>query len=354
MALSRPEHVDLLASLHRGGRRTPPWSDFLGQLAACCAADEAELLICHDEIGDAARWAFSAAPRRESGRPALSTWPLETLRNLRPGRVYSHEEFSDARDGAHEPRHARAVRVAKTEGWSAWLTVFRATDDFSAADSALLSSLAPHVQIALENFALLERERMRATFMEHALASAGISWRLHDRAGCVLAQGSVTWPCAPAADEAHTLAQFGANQPRRGDAKLFCGADAEFAALPLSAPAIASTARVGTLTRTHHPLGANQARYFERKYSLSPKEARLAIAVANGKNLAEAASELGLTLETARNYSKRIYGKTGARGLPDLVRIVLSSLVAHVDVDCLSTNFSPSMQSENAIEELEA
>ncbi len=40
----------------------------------------------------------------------------------------------------------------------------------------------------------------------------------------------------------------------------------------------------------------------------------------------EAGLALGLTVETTRNYSKRIYGKTGATGQADLVRLILSGL----------------------------
>ncbi|PHX98275.1 MAG: chemotaxis protein CheY, partial [Rhodospirillaceae bacterium] len=36
----------------------------------------------------------------------------------------------------------------------------------------------------------------------------------------------------------------------------------------------------------------------------------------------------GLTVETARNYSKKIYAKTGARGHAELVRIILTSVLA--------------------------
>jgi len=41
-----------------------------------------------------------------------------------------------------------------------------------------------------------------------------------------------------------------------------------------------------------------------------------------------AADALGLTVETARNYSKKIYAKTGARGHAELVRIILTSVLA--------------------------
>jgi DNA-binding NarL/FixJ family response regulator len=61
-------------------------------------------------------------------------------------------------------------------------------------------------------------------------------------------------------------------------------------------------------------------------HGLSAREAALAQAISCGEPLVEAGLELGLTVETARNYSKRIYGKTGAAGQADLVRMVLTGL----------------------------
>ena len=66
----------------------------------------------------------------------------------------------------------------------------------------------------------------------------------------------------------------------------------------------------------------------KRLFGLTTSEARLAIAMSQGKTITEAAGELNLTTETARNYSKRIYAKTDTRGQADLVRILLASVVA--------------------------
>ena len=78
--------------------------------------------------------------------------------------------------------------------------------------------------------------------------------------------------------------------------------------------------------RTPTPMNTEQARQLEHLWALSPSEARLTAAIANGLSLVEAAEELGLTTETARNYSKRVYAKTGARGMADLVRLALTSV----------------------------
>ena len=63
-------------------------------------------------------------------------------------------------------------------------------------------------------------------------------------------------------------------------------------------------------------------------FGLLPSEARLAWMMAQATSITEAADALGLTIETARNYSKKIYAKTGARGQAELVRIVLTSVLA--------------------------
>jgi DNA-binding CsgD family transcriptional regulator len=63
-------------------------------------------------------------------------------------------------------------------------------------------------------------------------------------------------------------------------------------------------------------------------FGLLPSEARLAWEMAQAIPITQAAANLGLTVETARNYSKKIYAKMGARGQAELVRIIMSSVLA--------------------------
>ena len=73
---------------------------------------------------------------------------------------------------------------------------------------------------------------------------------------------------------------------------------------------------------------ADRVEQLGQMFDLIPCEARLALALSRGMSIAEAAVELGLTLESARTYSKRIYAKTGARGQADLVRFIHRSVLA--------------------------
>ena len=61
-------------------------------------------------------------------------------------------------------------------------------------------------------------------------------------------------------------------------------------------------------------------------HGLSRREAALAAAIAHGEAIVPTGEAIGLTPETARNYSKRIYAKTGATGQADLVRMILTGL----------------------------
>jgi DNA-binding CsgD family transcriptional regulator len=60
-------------------------------------------------------------------------------------------------------------------------------------------------------------------------------------------------------------------------------------------------------------------------HGLTPTEALLAVAIAEGKSLAEFAAARGCSEQTARTHLKRILDKTQARRQADLVRILLSS-----------------------------
>ena len=62
-------------------------------------------------------------------------------------------------------------------------------------------------------------------------------------------------------------------------------------------------------------------------YRLSPKETRLACALARGHSLAEAAAELNLREQTARTYLKQIFLKTDTNRQVELVRLLLLSAV---------------------------
>ncbi len=61
-------------------------------------------------------------------------------------------------------------------------------------------------------------------------------------------------------------------------------------------------------------------------FELTAAEARLTISLVQRGSLSAAAADCGLTDGSARQYLKRIYGKTGTRGQVDLVALILGSV----------------------------
>jgi len=62
-------------------------------------------------------------------------------------------------------------------------------------------------------------------------------------------------------------------------------------------------------------------------FDLSPTEARVAAAIANGQSLYEVAGKLGLGIGTVRWHVKRIMSRTDTRRQAELVRMILLSPV---------------------------
>ena len=60
-------------------------------------------------------------------------------------------------------------------------------------------------------------------------------------------------------------------------------------------------------------------------HELPRREAELAVAMADGLSISQAANQMGLTIETARNYTKQLYAKLDISGQAQLVRLVQQS-----------------------------
>ncbi|MCP9757851.1 helix-turn-helix transcriptional regulator [Aquitalea sp. S1-19] len=66
----------------------------------------------------------------------------------------------------------------------------------------------------------------------------------------------------------------------------------------------------------------------QQLFGLTPAESTLAVHLANGLSLEEAAEELGIRHNTARAHLRSIFSKTGVRRQTELVRIMLNSVSA--------------------------
>lgn len=338
----------------------PRWGTFLSRLRRRVGAEEVHLLIARMGRGVGGHEVFThRAPAARRLFPISASYRAapRMFEALRAGRVYSGDEVAEiylagnarARSALRERDRfgfVRLLRTVEAGGVSAWLGIGRAKADFTAAEGALLSSLADHIAIALQYFAAARRERFRASIAAPALSRLGIGWITLDGDGHVLDHDPIAARLFQGLSRRreggghHRLRVEGADEAIAAALDAIAGSGAEGRAISTSGPV-----PIHLLVRSADDLGSGAAAIIYAQgeavsrgseqalidlFSLTRSEARLALLLAEGRSLGEAGADLGLTRETARSYSKSLYAKTGTRGQGDLVRLVVTSLAGLV------------------------
>ena len=180
MRMMNTGEADLLAALHDGLWDQPLWSRFLGLLQGATGAATASLIMRPKE-GPAVH--FHAGDSLPLALQEYFTRDDDAARLLREGRVYAWDELTAADQGVRTfatPegfgfRHLRTLRLTDANDAHAWLTI-AGPRDMGAASAALLSRLGPHLKIALNNLAALERERRRASISSEMIGRLNFGW----------------------------------------------------------------------------------------------------------------------------------------------------------------------------------
>lgn len=358
MALTSRDETDLLLPLFRGLAEPRPFSSFLDRVRRRTGAEYVGLVQRigrgpHAEVRES-HAGIDLRARAQADDP-LDTHALDRAHydSLRPGRVYSIAEFFD-----HDPVYRtermrrmqklgiadeRVVRIPDIGDVSAWLMMAR-SGPCTASDSALLSSLAPYVEEALRSHVELERHRVRAAVSVQGLARSATAWMVMDGEARLLsidprldAWMRETLGYSPRIGE--RLRDLGPRAERElmAAAAHFTGDDAGPArpVLLFDYPRLEALLTTTTdmprrsmlvLCRLPNARTGESVERLARLFDLPPREAELAVALNEGLTIAEAARRMGLTLETTRNYSKRLFAKLGVRGQPELVRLVCDSV----------------------------
>jgi len=363
------EAQDLIEPLISGLAEDPLWSTFLERLLRRARADYASIVFRPLPFGPERNrvvhlYAGQASP------PGVSQLYHDILHAIDPlpyqdmveGRVYRLGELLVSGDPAHQAyfdrflvpsgmKVLRMLRVAAPSGVSAWLTISRREDPFNEATEALLAGLAPYFRAALTAHVAQERERISARVASEAIRRMNFGWLTLDREGRILDAdpNGARLLAGPGVLHEGRGGRLSARDPairREIDAALRevqADPHARPRAIVLSrdpwrdmllvAAGLASGASgpapaVVAYVHADDWSSADRCEQLSQLFDLLPSEARLALALSRGSSIAEAAAELGLTVESARTYSKRIYAKTGARGLADLVRFIHRSVLS--------------------------
>lgn len=363
--------LDLVLLVHEGVFEEQPWTGFLRALRHRLHAGYANVIFRRPGSPDdgLTEWADADDDPTEIHRSYFSAFaghdPFPYFR-MEPGKVLRMPDLMGRDDYHTHPyftgflqpnrlEHMLLFRVVEPEGHQAWVTVTRPLDGqpFPASAADVCERLAPHFAVALRCYGELEAARMTRAIRDRAMRMANL--------GCV----SIDARRIPVLGDKDLFTRHGKVLPLRLDSagklrmvhaeadrrlgKVLEDIDRGAVSAPvpfpipgpspgqaLVVPLTAKVARASTaIANIYFQLPDDTARFgaefqqvLKALYSLSSTEAALAARLVEGDSLHDAADSVGLTRESARTYSKRIFAKTGTSGQTDLVRALLRSMAA--------------------------
>lgn len=359
----------LILPLLEGLDEEPLWRTFVASLRDRLGADYASIVFRPIPVGQpqsrvvhlfsGADWPPLIAQAYRDG--GYQDDPLPYF-DLTEGRPYRLGDLLSAGDPRHEDYRRRMlepsgmnvlriVRVEERGGTSAWLTVSRRAGEFAPEVDDLLRQLVPYLRAAIAAQVALERERTSAMVANEAIRRMNFGWITLDAAGQVLdadshgarllGSGAILLrgrggrlaardPQAnrEIAEAVRDLARDLALRPRAIVLSREPWLDMLLVPANLRGAGTGAAPALVAYVHSDSWSSADRCEQLGQLFDLIPCEARLALALSRGMSIAEAAAELGLTIESARTYSKRIYAKTAARGQADLVRFIHRSILA--------------------------
>lgn len=263
----------------------------------------------------------------DCSRRGPQTAPLPAcLIGLRTGRVYLGEELQQRQPGpqsAFSGSDARAIGLMSC-GALVWMMVTRRKGQFRAVDSARLSAFAPHIVQALGLFLaqqalLAEQTRSHALLRRLGVGIVRVDLRKRAVQPDLSAQRLLR-------DHAITPVRLLESLRRQTDRPVIIPLSPSLEMLLEPSAQDGDAQIVTALLRTQDGI-LPEPETLAGLFGITRSEARLAHALATGHSLRSAAAQLGLSIETARNYSKRIYMAAGLRGQTALVRRLWASAV---------------------------
>jgi len=245
-------------------------------------------------------------------------------------------------DGAIEAR----LRVARTRGARA----------FGRREKQLCVLLLPHLERAVRIHARLHRVESERALYAGAIAQLAVGAVILDGKGAVVAtnrlageilarrdglwvaEGTLRVQHAGEAAElrrivAELLEQGRAGQPGVVQALRISrpSGRGDLGLIVRPVPAAGETGHVpGVAIFISDPSERSDApvQVLVKLFGFTPTEALVAIHLANGLNIDEAAAELGMTRNTARAHLRSVFTKTGISRQPALVRLILKSVAS--------------------------
>ena len=338
-----------------------PWNEFLLRLSDYVGAKYATLILTPpNAMGLGTVITPAAAPEVEQWYRD-NFFDIDPFANLPEGKVVSLYEYINEADFKYssyykdflnhvDSSHVLGVDMRTSGGFEARLRVTRAAggEQFSIAERARLELVIPHVRQAVEIYQLLETSRSEEAVITDAVEHFAVGTVILDHSYKVLKMNRFAASMLSEQDGVSlsggrvVFADSRTEADYRGLLKAAVnGASDEAPELRVSRPSgrpdISVVVRQVTTPNFMHTGSAPAialllsdpgsrtlvtAQSLRAVFDLTPAEAAIAAALANGMSVSDTAAHLGVALNTVRTHLRSIFSKTGVSRQSQLVHLI--------------------------------
>lgn len=353
------EFSALLESLYGGLLEAQPWDEFLRALTSWLEGSYATLILTAPGLTEPGAIVTPGADPKTNEDYLATHFANDPFQGLPEGQVTSFREFlgsqtspeiddyKDFLEGAGGDQ-VLGVDLRFASGLEARCRVTRdrTLPDFTADDRARFQMLVPHLRKATRLFERLQMEGAEHGVYRGAVEQLGVGTVILDQRGNVTRTNAVADALLQASDGLRLaegrlmlddpihqrgieglLREAGQAEPYRFKLKRSAGSDLAVVARPVTVPAIV---RGGAALAIFFSVPGDDTQLdpaaIRDLFQLTRMEAALAVALASGRSLVDAADALGMAHNTARVHLRSIFAKTGARRQSQLVHLLRSGL----------------------------
>lgn len=350
----------VLESLYGGLLEGAPWEEFLRALAQWLEGSYATLILTVPGLSTPGAMVTPGSDPKTNEDYLTTYFASDPFQGLPEGEVTSFREFLQGQSSqdisdykgfldATGGDQVLGVDLRFPSGFEARCRVTRdrSLPDFSTADRGRFQMLVPHLRNAARLFERLQIEGAEHGVYRGAVEQLGVGTIILDQTGTITRTNAVADQLLDAgdgigvrdgklriADKGHQktieglLTRIGdIPAPVRFKLSRSNGRDLVVVARPIHVPTIirggANLALFITVPGDDTQLDPAAIRDL---FQLTRMEATLAVSLASGRSLVDAADTLGIAHNTARAHLRSIFAKTGARRQSQLVHLLRSGL----------------------------
>lgn len=354
-----PQFSELLVRLYGELDGERPWDAFLEALAKWLDATYATLIITAPGTRLPGTFVTPGANPRYSASYIESFFADDPFRDLPEGKVTSFSEFINQQAAEDYAAYRDYLALAAGEQVLAVdlrfdgrfearfrVTRDKALPDFTAEERTALQTLVPHLRIAVTLFEKLQLAGAEHGVFHSATEGLGLALLVLDRNHRIVSSNAVAERFLNEGEGVRRAGEclaFDAPEPRKTVDNLLAepGKRDKVTRFRIPRPErgdLIATARALDLPAIHSGTGALalflalpgeepplEPETVRELFGLTMAEARLAVVLAQGLSLVEAAQRLGITHNTAKTQLRAIFAKTGARRQSQLVGILAAT-----------------------------